>query len=179
MRVIAGSAKGHRLKAPRAGAVRPTSDLVRGAIFSMLGSLGADLSRALDLFAGSGALGIEALSRGGAWADFVERDPRACAVIEENLRHAKLSHRARVQCGSAQAALGRLKESYTVIFVDPPYADATLPQFLEALGASPLVAEGTTVVVEHWRRQEVPARMGPLALEVERRHGETVVSIYD
>lgn len=178
MRVIAGSAKGHRLKAPQSGAVRPTSDLVRGAIFSMLGSLGVDLGRVLDLFAGSGALGIEALSRGAAWADFVERDPKAVAIIRENLQHTKLGDRARIHRRSAKAALLDLKEAYNTIFIDPPYADPALPQFLQALGASSLVGPGTTVVVEHWRRWELPPHIGPLTRQVERRHGETVVSIY-
>src|SRR3990172_6608743 len=102
MRVIAGRAKGHRLAGPPSRATRPTSDLVRGAIFSALGSLGADLSRVLDLYAGSGALGIEALSRGAGWCDFVERDPAACAVIRENLRATGFDGQARVYCLSVE-----------------------------------------------------------------------------
>src|SRR3989304_52314 len=85
MRVVAGRAKGPRLAGPPSRATRPTSDLVRGAIFSALDSLGADLSRTLDLYAGSGALGVEALSRGAQRCDFVERDARACASIRPNL----------------------------------------------------------------------------------------------
>src|SRR3972149_5556951 len=93
MRVIAGSARGRRLKSPpvrtrsaSAAAVRPSSDLMRGAIFSALASLDVDMSRVLDIYAGSGALGIEALSRGAGSCDFVQRDAASCAVIRENLR---------------------------------------------------------------------------------------------
>lgn len=96
MRVIGGSAKGRPLKAPRGPGTRPTSDLVRGAIFDMLRSMGADLSRVLDLYAGTGALGIEALSRGAEWCDFVERGQRSCQVIRENLAHTGLALNAAV-----------------------------------------------------------------------------------
>ncbi|MEE8385300.1 MAG: RsmD family RNA methyltransferase, partial [Dehalococcoidia bacterium] len=89
MRVIAGRAKGHRLAGPASRGTRPTSDLVRGAVFSALEAMGADMTRTLDLYAGSGALGIEALSRGGQWCDFVEKDGRACASIRENVAKTK------------------------------------------------------------------------------------------
>src|SRR4030043_1701035 len=105
MRVIAGRAKGHRLAGPPSRATRPTSDLVRGAIFSALASLGADLSRVLDLYAGSGALGIEALSRGASWCDFVDRDRAACATIRQNLTLAGFQERARVLCLPVERAL--------------------------------------------------------------------------
>src|SRR6266571_286389 len=126
MRVISGSARGRRLKGPRGrGAItRPSSGLVRGAIFSALASLGADLSRTLDLYAGSGALGIEALSRGAETCDFVDRDPAACAVIRENLRITGFHGRARVHCLSAVTALQRLPGPYTLVLADPPYNDA-------------------------------------------------------
>src|SRR3990172_1732968 len=98
MRVIAGSARGRPLKAPRdrAGRTRPSSELVRGAMFSALASMGADMARVLDLYAGSGALGIEALSRGGDTCDFVERDAGACAVIRDNLAATGFADRSRV-----------------------------------------------------------------------------------
>src|SRR3990172_13344307 len=96
MRVIAGSAKGRRLKSPRRPGVRPTSDLVRGAIFDMLDAMGASYDRVLDLYAGTGALGIEALSRGEGTADFVESDRAAAAVIDENLSRTGFAERGRV-----------------------------------------------------------------------------------
>src|SRR3989304_6215810 len=104
--VIAGRAKGPPPAAPaRGGATRPTSDLVRGAIFSALDSMGADLSRALDLYAGSGALGIEALSRGARRSDFVEKDPRACASIRQSLSKTGFEGQGEVLCLPVERAL--------------------------------------------------------------------------
>ncbi len=102
MRVIAGRAKGHQLKVPKGTGTRPATDLVRGAIFSILETTTSNWSRVLDLFAGSGALGIEALSRGAGWVDFVEREPRCCSIIRENLEKTKLADtgsRLLLQCG--------------------------------------------------------------------------------
>src|SRR3990170_477178 len=105
MRVIAGKAKGHRLKFPTGTTTRPATDLVRGAIFSILASLTDDWERVLDLFSGSGALGIEALSRGAGWVDFVDREPKCCAIIKDNLTKTKLAERAHVYCASVEKAL--------------------------------------------------------------------------
>ncbi len=121
MRIIAGRAGGITIKAPPAG-TRPTTDRVREALFSMLGELVAG-ARVLDLFAGSGALGVEALSRGASEASFVERHTPACAIIEENLRRAKLDG-ARVIKSDVAHALRRFAESgaqFDLIFADPPY----------------------------------------------------------
>src|SRR5919202_359623 len=109
MRVIAGRVKGHHLQAPRGMDTRPTSDKVREAVFAMLGDRFAD-GRVLDLFAGTGALGIEALSRGASYAVFVERRPPACQVIRANLKHTKLEDLARVMCMPAERALTLLDE---------------------------------------------------------------------
>src|SRR5947209_3398720 len=126
MRVIAGAAKGRRLKGPpprarrQAPAVtRPSSDLVRAAVFSALASMGADMLRVLDLYAGSGALGVEALSRGADWCDFVERDASACAVIRENLRLTGFESQARVHYLPAERAMERLDGPYTLVMADP------------------------------------------------------------
>ena len=124
MRVIAGGAKGRTLFAPIGAATRPTSDLVRGAVLNMLAAAGADFSRALDLYAGSGAMGIEVLSRGEGTCDFVEREPRGCEAIRRNLRLAGVEGRARVLCMPAREALGKLPGPYSLILADPPYADS-------------------------------------------------------
>src|SRR3990172_1663436 len=178
MRVSGGVARGRRLKSPREGATRPTSDLVRGAIFDMLESLGADLSRVLDLYAGTGALGIEALSRGAGWCDFVERDFRSCRLIEENLALTGLRGRAQVHRATAEKAVARLKGAYTLVLADPPYADESTPRVLEGLASSGGLAEEGLVVLEHSRRRAVPEKLGALALKQTRRHGDTCVSIY-
>jgi 16S rRNA (guanine966-N2)-methyltransferase len=185
MRVIAGSARGRRLKSPPsrprdgAPAVRPSSDLMRGAIFSALASLGADFSRVLDIYAGSGALGIEALSRGAEWCDFVERSPATCAVIRENLRLTGFEAHAEVHCIPAERATDRLGGPYTLVLADPPYADGDSRDVIERLVSSDLVQPDRTILVlEHGSRTEPRAVLGPLALLNSRRHGDSAVSIY-
>lgn len=178
MRVIAGEAKGLRLKRPAVRHLRPTSDLVRGAIFDMLASLGADFTRVLDLYAGSGALGIEALSRGAQWCDFVEQDRTASATIRENLALAGFQERGRVHCLPVERVLGRLEGLYDLVLMDPPYEGEGAMQVLAQLSASPLVGPGSTLVLEHpWRR--LPAdECGHFALVSRKRHGDTGISIY-
>jgi 16S rRNA (guanine966-N2)-methyltransferase len=179
MRVIAGEAKGLRLKSPPVRHLRPTSDLVRGAVFDMLASQGANLSRVLDLYAGSGALGVEALSRGASWCDLVDRDRAACATIRENLALAGFQERARVLCQPVERVLERPEEEpYSLVLVDPPYEDESAVAVVERLAASPLVAPGGTLVLEHSWRRPPPDGLGRLKLVVRRRHGDTGVSIY-
>jgi 16S rRNA (guanine966-N2)-methyltransferase len=152
---------------------------MRGAIFSALASLGADLSRVLDLYAGSGALGIEALSRGAEWCDFVERAPAVCAVIRENLRLTGFDTQATVHCIPAERATDRLSGPYTLVLADPPYADRASGEVLERVVSSDLVQpERTIVVLEHGARTEPGAGLGPLARLNSRRHGDSAVSIY-
>lgn len=178
MRVIAGTAKGRHLKSPKDPGVRPTSDLVKGAIFSMLDSLEADYSRTLDLYAGTGAMGIEALSRGGERADFVERKPVNCSLIRENLELTGLADQSHVYCADVRKALGFLSEEYTLIFLDPPYDSPETQKVLEKLLTSPLVGEDSTVVLEHSKRLEPEDEYGAFLRAVNRRHGDKGISIY-
>ena len=151
MRVIAGKAKGCRLKSPKGVPIRPTSDLVRGAIFSMLESLLANWSRVLDLYAGTGALGIEALSRRGEWADFVEQDSKCCTTIRENLERTGLKEKAQVYCLSVQKALALLEGKYEVILLDPPYSTPSALASLDKIASSSLAGVQSTIVVQHSR----------------------------
>jgi 16S rRNA (guanine966-N2)-methyltransferase len=179
VRVTGGTARGVRLVAPRGLETRPTSDRVREAIFSILYSMGADLTRVLDLYAGTGALAIEALSRGAASADLVERAAPACAAIRRNLAAARVAERARLHCMDVRAALTRLgPEPFTTIFLDPPYADPQVADLLTELGRSGLLAEGSTLVLEHAAKNPPPASVGPLALQSDRRYGDTGVAFY-
>lgn len=185
MRVIAGTARGRQLKGPpsrrgdRASVARPSSDLVRGALFSALAAMDADFTRVLDLYAGTGALGIEALSRGAEWCDFVERDRAMADVIRENLRLTGFESRAKVYPIAAERALEKLDGPYTLVLADPPYADAASRAVLERLAASPLVSEGETVIVlEHSARDEPNGGIGGFALGRVLRHGDSAVSIY-
>jgi 16S rRNA (guanine966-N2)-methyltransferase len=180
--VIAGSARGRQLKGPPARAregVRPSSDLVRGALFDSLASLGADFSRILDLYAGTGALGIEALSRGGEHCDFVEKDRAMAAVIRANLAATSFSDHARVMPIATESALDRLSGPYTLVLADPPYADESALTILEKLADSGLVSpESGTIALEHSTRTEPPAEIGEFTLARSLRHGDSSVSIY-
>ena len=178
MRVIAGRAKGHTIKSLRGSGIRPTSDLVRGAIFSMLESVATDWSRVLDLYAGTGALGIEALSRGAERADFVEQKPRCCSLIKENLRNTGFSSQGTVYCMSASKALSILDARYGILFMDPPYADASLAKSAERLATSHLVGEESTLVIEHSRRVFLDGRYGDFCQIKTLRHGDSHVSVY-
>src|SRR5215207_1446750 len=125
MRVITGSAKGHTLKGPPNMLTRPMMDRVKESLFSVLEGYGAIEGRVLDLYAGTGSLGIECLSRGAAWADFVEQRAAVCRVIAENLAHTRFSDQARIHQMQVARYLhtARPEETYAIIFMDPPYAD--------------------------------------------------------
>ncbi|MBT9161235.1 MAG: Ribosomal RNA small subunit methyltransferase D [Dehalococcoidia bacterium] len=178
MRVIAGRAKGHPLKSPRDAHIRPTVDLVRGAIFSALESLSVDWSHALDLYAGSGALGIEALSRGAEEVDFVERNHRCCSIIKENLKHTGLAESSHVYRMEARKALRTLKKRYTLIFLDPPYFDRSGHTILAEVADSDLVGKQTTIVMEHSQKLSPEETCGNFQMIRRLRHGDTCVSIY-
>ncbi len=178
MRVIAGRYSGRRLSAPKGRSTRPTSDRVREALFAMLGDVQG--ARVLDLFAGTGALGIEALSRGARRAVFVERDRRAIEAIEANVARLGLSgEQALIRredfLGALKVARKR-KETYDLILIDPPYGRVgEVGPRLQA-GLQALLAPGARVVIESDRR--APLGLGPgLAIEKERTYGDTTIAI--
>jgi 16S rRNA (guanine966-N2)-methyltransferase len=176
MRVIAGTARGLRLAAPKGPQTRPISDKVKESLF---GSLGARVvgARVVDLYAGSGAIGIEALSRGAAHATFVERARPAVAVIHANLARTGLADRATVHAGAVDAFLASAPaETWDVAVLDPPYAERTLDLPLERL--RPHLAPGAVVVVKHFWRTPVPAE-GGLAVTRSRRFGETALTFLE
>ena len=177
MRVVAGRFGGRRLQAPPGRANRPTSDRVREALFSTLGPI--DGARVLDLFAGSGALAIEALSRGAGSALLVERDARAVRIIRANLAALDLgAPEAIVHAGPARAALRSASargDTYDLVFLDPPYRSA--PELGRELSAAlgPLLSGGGRVVSESDRR--APLELS-LPLTLERRYGDTLIRIH-
>lgn len=188
MRVIAGKAKGRQLAAPRGRITRPTSDRVREALFSILGAR-VPGSRVLDLYAGTGALGIEALSRGAAHATFVDRDARAVAVIRMNLANCGLAHDATVVRADVRAALrdlARRGETFDLVFFDPPYLSAEWPRCLLDL---PAVLAPDGIVVREAGARAVEAgepggaveagEAGDRLVEKDRReYGGTVLAFY-
>lgn len=177
LRVITGTAKGMLLKVPNTG-LRPATDLVRGAIFSILENLTDDWSRVLDVFSGSGALGIEALSRGAEWVDFVDRERRCCDIIKINLEKTNLTTKARIYCMAATKALTILDKRYSIVLMDPPYADTSIGDVVEQLADSKLIDQDSIVVVTHSSRFPLKARYHMLNMLKEHRHGDSTISIY-
>jgi len=171
MRIVAGSRKGHTIQAPKGLATRPTSDRVREAAFNLIGPV--DGASVLDLYAGSGAMGLEALSRGAAKAVFVESDRDACRTIERNLEKLRLTG-ARVVWGHALTFLASQRQTHDLVLVDPPYelTDHTaLARYLPRV-----LAEDGVLVLETAARVEPDL---PLALRTSRRYGSARLTLYE
>lgn len=179
MRIIAGEFKGRRLAAVK-GRIRPTSDKVREAIFNILGPAVAG-ARVLDLFAGTGALTLEALSRGAREAVIVEDQGAALSVLRQNLEVLGLRERVRVLPLPVMAALKKLAaqgERFSLIFLDPPYGRGLARNTLEALEGSVMLRPAARIVAEHSHREILPERLGNLVLSQVRRYGDTQVTFY-
>lgn len=180
MRVISGQAKGHRLKVPKGRAVRPTAARVKEALFNILPH---DLSglKILDLFAGTGSLSAEALSRGAAEVILVDVSRKAANTIRENLRALGFSHNAKIWIGSVPKSLRQLSrkgETFDLVFLDPPYEKGWVGKILEVIGQERLMRKAGMVVAEHSSREEVQERYGVLELHDQRRYGSTVLSFF-
>lgn len=173
MRVIAGTARGRILVAPRGAHTRPITDRVKETLFGILADRVID-ARVLDLYAGSGAIGIEALSRGAASGDFVEHDRRAVAAIRENLERAGVAERASVHAMDVTRYLERSDgDRFELAFLDPPYEERAILAPLERLSGR--LTPGAVVVVKHFWRNPIPEPPG-LARWRERRFGETTLT---
>lgn len=173
LRVSGGEARGRRLKAPKN--IRPTQGMVKQAIFNMVAPI-IEGARVLDLFAGSGALGIEALSRGAAAVTFVDRQQRGLAILRQNLDALGFKARAQIVRGDVVRWLEASADAVhgaDVVFLDPPYGDVVLDRALNALDAA--VGEAV-VVAEHSRRQPLP-QLARLRVDRERRYGDTLVTV--
>jgi len=173
LRVTGGESRGRRLKAARN--IRPTQGVVKEAIFNIVGPEIAD-ARVVDLFAGSGALGIEALSRGAAHVTFVDREPRGLAILRQNLDALGFKDRARVIRADAARWLEGSPDEITeadLVFLDPPYGDEVLDRVLKAIDHGP---GEPTVVAEYSRRQSLPA-LSRLHVARERKYGDTMVAV--
>jgi 16S rRNA (guanine(966)-N(2))-methyltransferase RsmD len=178
MRLTGGLDRGRRLIAPRGGRTRPTASRVREAIFNILGP--PPDGRVLDLYAGSGALGIEALSRGSGAAVFVEREHAALVALRRNLREVGLEDRSTVIAADVCSALRRLAgrgDRFCWVFLDPPYARET-EGVLAELSGTDLLTPCAVVVVEHDSRHRPPASVGELFLTDRRQYGDTELSFY-
>jgi len=184
MRVIAGKFRSRQLKSIKGMALRPTSDKLRETLFNILGELVVD-SRFVDLFAGTGAVGIEALSRGAREVIFVEKHPPAAAIIKKNLEALEIRKGARVLTSDVLQALRRLAEEPAaavrseILFLDPPYADEEqYKNVLSFLSGSSLLAENAVVIAEHQRKLDLPEVFGKLERVRVLRQGDAALTFF-
>lgn len=175
LRVMGGSARGIPLAEPRGVRLRPTSGMVREAIFNILGDVVTG-ARVLDLYAGTGALAIEALSRGAESATLVEAEPGAIQAILQSLARTGFGERATVLRGRLPGALAMADGVFDLILMDPPYRDETAEATLSAAGS--LLAEGGWVVYEHASRYNPPERPGALVMRDRRVYGDSAIAVY-
>ena len=179
MRVIAGEAKGRRLKGPRGTKTRATSDKVKGAVLNILADRIVGV-RMLDLFAGTGAVGIEALSRGAAQVDFVESDEDSVALLEENLTACGFMDRASIHHSDAFRYIKKEADGpYRIIFADPPYYSWQIKKLLPVLGRGAILSPGGLAVVEHFRKTDLPEEIGKLRRLRTYEYGGTMLTVYE
>ena len=176
MRIIGGEARGRPLQALEDRTIRPTLDRVREALFNILGDSVAG-GHFLDLFAGTGANGLEALSRGAAAVTFVDHAAPAMALVRENLRRVGLEGQVTLLPIELPRDLGRIPGTYDIVFADPPYGFESYAALLEGLAAAPVLADESVVIIEHARRCALPEEAG-LRRYRERKYGDTLLSFY-
>lgn len=178
LRVISGTAKGHKLKTLKTDKTRPTSDKVKGALFSIIMGYIQD-AVVLDLYAGTGSLGIEALSRGAKEAVFVDKREECIKIIEENLIHTKLLEKAKIIKGNVLEVLRKLSlegRKYDLIFLDPPYNKDLITETLKQIATYDLLESQGIIIAEKDIKDEVPEKIGRLYLVGEHKYGDTVLA---
>ena len=175
MRVIAGTLKGRRLESPEWPGLRPTSDRLRETLFNVLAPR-IEGARFLDAYAGSGAVGIEALSRGAAHVTFVEQERRAQALIQTNLERCGVTDRYAIIRAGFQNAAETLHGAFDVLFLDPPHVAAELEQALET--AAPLATAGALLILEHAKRDPAPDVAAGVVRTRQLVQGDSVLSFY-
>lgn len=177
MRVITGTARGRRLKSLEGLETRPTADRVKEGVFNII-QFDLEGRRVLDLFAGTGQMGIEALSRGAASAVFVEQRRDAAAIVRDNLKTTQLESRAKIVCGDAMAYLASAKEKFDIIFIDPPYAAKLWDSALAAISRFDILSNHGIIVCESPMEQEMPEMQPPYCLHRTYRYGRIKVTTY-
>lgn len=175
MRVITGSARGRKLETLAGDAVtRPTTESVKEALFSMI-QFEIEDKKVLDLFAGSGQLGIEALSRGARYCVFVENNKSAKQVVENNISNCGFSDNSQVVLSDALSYLSR-KENFDIVFLDPPYQKGLIPKCMDNLVTS--LSEDGIIVCETSKEETLPEKVGPFVIDRERKYGKTKLTLY-
>lgn len=179
MRIIAGDYKGRRLHTPLDDRIRPTTDKVKEAVFSILNShISLYDKKILDLFAGTGNLGLEALSRGAGHCWFGDNSRDSLRLIKENIAYCRAGDKATVMAGDFHKVLANLETKMDVIFLDPPYNKGILTQCFPAIQEYSVLAEGGIIIAEHRREETLPDQMGNFEKMKERKYGTVVISIY-
>ena len=177
MRVITGKARGVQLKTPDGQLTRPTTDRVKEALFSII-QFEIPGAAVLDLFGGTGQLGIEALSRGAKSAVFVDAREDACKLIRENLKRTKLEQDARVVRGDYMEYLKRCREKFQIIFLDPPYAEVFLENSLKVITEIDILQSGGIIVAERPLGKELPWEFEGFIRSRDYKYGSTLLTIY-
>ena len=177
MRVITGKARGVQLKTPDGMTTRPTSDRVKEALFSII-NFDIPGARVLDLFGGTGQLGIEALSRGAKSATFVDAGDAACRLIKENLRRTKLEGDGKVIRSDYMDYLKRCREQYDIIFLDPPYAEVFLENSLKQIAEIDILQSGGIIVAERPLGKDLPWELEGFTRSKDYKYGKTLLTIY-
>lgn len=177
MRVITGKARGVNLKTPEGLATRPTADRVKEALFSVI-NFDLPGAEVLDLFGGTGQLGIEALSRGANRAVFVDESDKACSLIKENLRRSKLEQQGRVVRNDYLAYLHRCKDCFDIIFLDPPYAEVFLENALKCITEIDILRSSGIIVCERSLDKELPWQYPGYSRSKDYKYGKTLITIY-
>ncbi len=178
MRIISGRFKGRRLVSFKADIIRPTTDRVKESMFNILQGHWED-ARVLDLFSGTGNLGIEALSRGAAHVEMVEKNPKSLAIISENLNTLNIQKEIRVHRKDVFAFIKtHQSESYDVIIIDPPFTEAISHDVMEAVSQSTLWAANTWIVIESSSHERLEGSYGPLVCVDTRDFGDKIMSIF-
>ena len=180
MRIITGKAKGCKLKAPKGMTTRPTADRVKESLFNILGFDVYD-ANVLDLFAGSGNLGLEAISRGAKKVVFVDQDTESIRIIKENAEHTKLIAASEIMKCDVFLALQRLeraKVKFNLLFCDPPYLKELVQKVLFKVDTMDILEDGAIIVVEHDRKDNVDVVLENIVLKRSQNYGSTVVSFF-
>ena len=177
MRVISGKARGVQLKTPDGMTTRPTADRVKEALFSII-QFDIPAAKVLDLFGGTGQLGIEALSRGAKSAVFVDAGEPACRLIRENLRKTKLEADATVIRSDYLAYLKRCKEKFDIIFLDPPYAEVFLENALNCIAEIDILQSGGIIIAERPVGKEIPFELDGFTRSKDYKYGTVLLTVY-
>ena len=177
-RISGGSKRGRKLRSHGGIGLRPTSEKVRSAIFSLIGPDSVNGARVLDLYAGTGALGIEALSRGAASAEFVESDPTRCQYIRRVVEDLGFADRSRITRGKVERVLRTTNARFKLVLVDPPYRIDPWNMVMTSLLEREALEEGAVIVAEHAKTYEMADTYGDLNIWKRRRYGDTAVSIF-